>query len=439
MVAIQYRPSGHSAKEISDDVESAIHSGALTPGAALPSVRGLAGELRVAPGTVATAYKLLRDRGMVESRGRAGTYVRPRPEPITRSSAAPIEVDVVDLASGQPDPALLPALPAPPVAGVAAAPVSFILPTLLALGRERLAADGVNAEALTLSSGGLDGIHRVLSAQLRPGDIVAIEDPGWPNALDLIAALGMRPYPLPVDEEGPLSEPMAGALRAGARAVIVTNRAHNPTGTYLTRQRAGELRAVLAPYPQTVLIEDDHAAELADVELSSLAGATASWAFIRSAAKPYGPDLRLALIAGDQATIARVDARLRVGSGWVSTVLQHLVVQLWTSPATTSALQTAARAYAERRQGLIAQLARRGITAQGRTGLNVWVPVTDETAVVSSLFQARWAVAPGARFRQASGPGVRITVSALNEANIPQLADDLAAAMKTPPQSSYTA
>jgi DNA-binding transcriptional MocR family regulator len=441
MVPIQYRPVGRSAKEISDSFESAIRASALQPGDPLPSVRSLAGELAVAPGTVAAAYKLLRDRGVVEARGRNGTYVRPRPPLAARSGTAALELGVVDLASGQPDPGLLPSLNLltfPQVSGPAAAPGEFVLPELLARGRERLDADGIAAEAITLTSGGLDAIHRVLTALLRPGDAVAVEDPGWPNALDLIAALGLRPYPLPMDAEGPLPEPLATALRAGVRAVIVTSRAHNPTGVFLTARRAGELRTVLAGYPQTVVIEDDHAAELAGVELASLAGVTDSWAFVRSTSKPYGPDLRVALVAGDEATIARVDGRMRVGSGWVSTLLQRVVLGLWTSDDVASVVAKAAVEYDHRRELLIAELAQRGIASTGRTGLNVWVPVVDETATVTSLRQARWAVAPGARFRQASGPGLRITVSALTSSTIPRLADDVAAATAVAPQSSYT-
>ena len=442
MVSIQYRVSGSSAKEISDSLEAGIRAGDLQSGALLPSVRTLAGELDVAPGTVAGAYKLLRDRGLVQSRGRQGTFVRPQATPGARSAPVPIATGVIDLRSGQPDPGVLPPLSLlrpPDPAGPAAAPPAFVLPELLALGRERLAADGIRADTLTLASGGLDGIHRVLAAQLRPGDIVAVEDPGWPNALDLIAAMGLRPHPWPLDAEGPLPDGLRTALRAGARAVIITSRAQNPTGAYLTHQRAGELRAVLADFPQTLVIEDDHAAELAGVDLASLSGATDSWAFVRSTSKPFGPDLRLAIVAGDDATIARVDDRMRVGSGWVSTLLQHLVLGLWSSPAVASVVAKAATSYDERRDRLIAELAARGIVAIGRSGLNVWVPVADETAVVAGLLQAGWAVAPGARFRQTSGSGVRITVSELTASIIPTLADDLATVTAVNPPSHYSA
>jgi DNA-binding transcriptional MocR family regulator len=278
----------------------------------------------------------------------------------------------------------------------------------------------------------------VLSARLRPGDLVAIEDPGWGNALDLVAALGLRPYPLELDAEGPRPESLRAAVRAGARAVVVTSRAQNPTGAFLTHRRADELRSVLAETPQTLVIEDDHAAELAGVELATLAGTTEHWAFLRSTSKPYGPDLRLALVAGDEDTIARVDGRMRTSSGWVSTLLQRLVLDLWTSSEATAVVAAAGATYDRRRRGLITALAERGIIATGRTGVNVWVPVADETAVVTGLLRAGWAVAPGARFRQAASPGVRITISALTEATIPRLADDLAAAAAVTTPSFYT-
>lgn len=440
MMSVQYQAAGRNAKEISDSFESGIRGGDLAPDELLPSVRVLAGQLDVAPGTVAGAYRLLRDRGLVEARGRNGTRVRSRPPLAARSSSLPIGPDVVDLAGGQPDPGLLPVLSALPglAKGPAGAPPLLVLAELLALGRDRIADDGVPAEEITLASGGLDAIGRVLSARVRPGDTVAVEDPGWPNALDLIVALGLRPHPVALDAEGPRPESLRAALRAGARAVIITNRAQNPTGVFLTRRRAGELRNVLAGHPQTVVIEDDHAAELAGVELASLGGATNSWAFIRSTSKPYGPDLRVALIAGDEATIARVEGRMRVGSGWISTLLQRLVLELWTSSHAASVVAKAAGTYDARRHHLTSELAARGITSSGDTGLNVWVPVADETATVTSLLRARWAVAPGARFRQTSQPGVRITVSGLTTSTIPKLADDVATALAITPSTHYT-
>ncbi|NUS14075.1 MAG: GntR family transcriptional regulator, partial [Streptomyces sp.] len=79
--------------------------------------------------------------------------------------------------------------------------------------------------------------------------------------------------------------------------------------------------------------------------------------------------------------------------------------------------------------------AQRGIAAHGRSGLNVWVPVRDESAVVNGLRSRGWWVAAGARFRVASGPGVRITTADLEVADAPRLASDFAAALTDSPDT----
>jgi DNA-binding transcriptional regulator YhcF (GntR family) len=65
-----YRIKGRRASEIAADVEQAVGLGLLQPGAALPPLRELAEELGVNPNTVAAAYRLLRDRGVIETAGR---------------------------------------------------------------------------------------------------------------------------------------------------------------------------------------------------------------------------------------------------------------------------------------------------------------------------------------------------------------------------------
>lgn len=119
----------------------------------------------------------------------------------------------------------------------------------------------------------------------------------------------------------------------------------------------------------------------------------------------------------------------------MSRLLQYAVIDLWTSGAVDPA--ATARAYGERRDALVAALRERGVRAYGRSGMNVWVPVTDETGAVTRLLAAGWAVAPGARFRVDSGPGVRITVSPVSPAEIPALADAVAAAVRPAPGARY--
>ncbi|MGQ5635111.1 MULTISPECIES: aminotransferase class I/II-fold pyridoxal phosphate-dependent enzyme [unclassified Streptomyces] len=435
----EYPIQGRGAAEIAASVERAVGAGELLPGQSLPPMRELADRLGVNPNTVAAAYRTLRERGVIETAGRRGSRVRPKPATTGREELR-VEVPAGgrDLSEGNPDPALLPRL-APALAAAAEEgdrrPVLYggdpIDPGLVRLARAELDAGGVPDGPVTVTSGSLDAIERILTAHLRPGDAVAVEDPGWGSVLDLVPALGLRIHPVGVDDEGPRPEELRRALESGARALIVTDRAQNPTGASVTAPRARALRAVLREHPATLLVEDDHGHGIVDLPLHPLAGVTRHWALVRSASKAYGPDLRVAVLTGDPVTVDRVRGRQRLGPGWVSLLLQRAVARLWSQGAVDRA--AVAKAYGARRDGLVDALAERGVAAHGRSGMNVWVPVPDETGAVARLLQSGWAVAPGARFRVASPPGVRITVSTLTEGDIGRLADAVAAAVRPSP------
>ncbi|MFF2303844.1 aminotransferase class I/II-fold pyridoxal phosphate-dependent enzyme [Streptomyces sp. NPDC058128] len=429
----EYRIEGRRASDIAASVERGVGLGALEPGQLLPPMRELAGLLGVNPNTVAAAYRTLRERGVIETDGRRGSRVRPRPATTARGSIrVEAPAGVRDVSKGNPDPALLPAL------GEAFAEVARSYaerPGMYAeapvdeefgrLARAAFDADGVPDGPIGVTSGSLDAVERVLAVHLRPGDAVAVEDPGWGSLLDLVPALGLRPVPIAVDDEGPLPEAVERAIgKDGARAVIVTDRAQNPTGACVTEARAGELRRVLAGHPGVLLIEDDHGHGIVAQPLHPLAGGTDHWVLIRSVAKAYGPDLRIAAFTGDAETVDRVLGRQRLGPGWVSRLLQGTVAHLWAADAVDPAV--VARAYGKRRDGLVRALARRGVEAHGRSGMNVWVPVPDETGAVAGLVASGWAVAPGARFRMQAGPAVRVTVSGLGAGEIEGLAEAVA-------------
>jgi DNA-binding transcriptional MocR family regulator len=214
------------------------------------------------------------------------------------------------------------------------------------------------------------------------------------------------------------------------RAVVITTRAHNPTGAALSADRADALRGLLAGRADEVfLVEDDHCAGIAGAPLHTLAGSTRHWAFVRSASKAYGPDLRVAVLAGDRRTVERVHGRLRLGPGWVSHLLQDLAVGLWSDDAASRLVGEAEKQYTDNRTRLRTVLAERGVAAHGRSGLNVWVPVPDETVAITRLLGAGWAAAPGARFRIRSSPGMRVTVADLSAHEIDPLADAIAEAV----------
>ena len=402
-------------------------------------MRELAAELAVSPATVAAAYRTLRQRGFVVAERARGTSVAPQP-PVRVERAAELPPGVLDLASGNPDPRLLPSLadalarvePAHRLYGVEAK-----LPELVAAAESDFAGDGIHGD-VTVTGGALDAIERALQTELRAGDRVVVEDPGWPRVADLLHALGLTIAPVRVDRRGLDPEPLDDALRRGARAVIATPRGQNPTGAFADPARGSALRAVLARHPGVLVIEDDYVARVAGAPYVPLHEDGGRFAVVRSLSKVLGPDLRIALVAGDQLTISRIEGRQRLGPGWVSHILQQIAALLLRDETTGRLLARAERTYAERRAALVSALAARGIGAAGDSGIGVWVPLADEAAAVRELLAGGFAVSPGERYRVHAPPGIRVTTAALE----PDEAERLAAAfdgLRRAPASTYAA
>jgi DNA-binding transcriptional MocR family regulator len=427
-VSEQYQPgpiSGSSVGEIVASAEAAIAGARLAPGSLLPSVRRLARDLGVSPTTVAAALAELRRRGLVVSRPRSGTRVAERPPLRPARPVAAVPEGARDLASGSPDPALL-----PPLEPVAAPQRLYgedpVLPELAAVAAAAFEADGVPAGRICAVNGALDGIERVLAAHLSPGDAVAVEDPGWPGVLDVARMLGLRLEPVAVDARGMLPAALVAAQRAGARAVVLTPRGHNPTGAAMDAERASALRAVLAP--DLLVVEDDHLGPVAGTPWYTLAPAGGRWAAVRSVSKWLGPDLRLAVVAGDETTLTRVEGRQSLGPGWVSGLVQRLAARLWSDGTVMAGVGRAAEVYRERRDALAARLD----AAPAPSGINLWIPVPDEDAAVRALLGAGWAVAAGSPYRLRTGPAIRVTTAALDVAEAPRLAGAIDVAVRPP-------
>jgi DNA-binding transcriptional MocR family regulator len=417
--------TSRTADGLARDVESAIRSGALAPGDPLPTVRALAADLGVSSGTVAAAYRELRRRGVAAGAGRAGTRVRHAPAVAPRQPLA-VPPGVRDLRSGGPDPSLLPTRPMMRVQpGAYGAPP--VLPALHRVAADHLSADGIDPTHLSVVGGALDGVERVLGAWLLPGDRVAVEDPGYTAVLDLLGALGLVPVPLALDDRGVIPHGLAAALDAGARTVIVTPRAQNPTGWAWDRARVDEIRAVIGRHPEVLVVEDDHAGLVSGVPALTVNAGRERWATVRSVSKWLGPDLRVAVLAADPTTSGRVAGRQALGTGWVSHLLQQVVADLWSAPSTPAVLAAAAATYASRRVALAGALATEGFAATGSSGLTTWVPVGDEHAVVAGMLGSGWAVSPGDRFRIGSPSGIRIAFATLAANEAPRVAADLAA------------
>ena len=433
-VVIQNRITGATAAEIANSIEQ--HARRADSDEQLPTIRELAATLRVSPVTVAAAYRLLHARGLAVSHGRRGTRLRARsaPHPPTLRSVGSTE-GIVDLATGNPDPALLPSMDAA-IRGLRADAHLYGEPaelrSLIAFATAEFEADGVPAAAVTVTSGALDAIERVLREHTRAGDRVVVEDPTLPAFLDLTTSLGLTPQPCALDHEGLQPEAFDRALSPQTKAVIVTPRAQNPTGAAMSARRAADLSRVLRRRSHVVLIEVDPVGPVSGAPMATLTATPPEhWVSIKSTSKFLGPDLRVAVVAGDETTIARVERRQALGARWVSHLLQRLTLTLWSDPSSGRRFARAADVYTQRRQALIDALAAHAIPSFGRSGLNVWIPVREESAAVQALAARGWSVAAGERFRLRSAPGIRVTVSTMLPEDAGRFAADLSLTLRS--------
>jgi len=425
------RITGKTASDIFESIRLLAQSGQLLPGESLPPVRDLAGMLDVNRNTVASAYKRLVTAGIAVTQGRLGTAIR-RQEAPGEQEGVMLDSPLVDLASGNPNPAWLPDVTTawaqrpyrPRMYGEK--PVN---PELEAHGRHWFSNDCPNQFEIDLAHGAVDAIERLLSAHLVAGDKVAVEDPCFLSSFNTLRLAGFQSLGVAVDAEGLRADALEAALALGAQAVIVTPRAHNPTGWGLSRSRAHDLRALLERYPHVQVIVDDHFALLAEAPYWNVIPSTAQrWAVIRSVSKALGPDLRLAMVASDPQTSQRLRLRLAPGTSWVSHLLQDIVGNCLMAPEMAEQLSRARQDYARRRCALAEALSAEGIACATPTdGLNLWIPLQqDGQAVASLLARYGWLVRGGEVFGiRAPARGLRITVSTLEEAQAKRFAIDL--------------
>lgn len=422
---------GKTAAEIFDCVRALAQSQQLRSGDSLPPVRDLAVQLGISRNTVAAAYRRLVVAGIATTHGRLGTIIRNQYESSDQEGAQ-ADSPLTDLASGNPNAKWLP--------DIAAAlqrnpytPRLYGEPTVNA-GLYRYIQQWMQPDcpanfAIDLTHGAVDAIERLLSAYLVAGDKVAVENPCFLSSLHSLGALGLQATGVSVDDEGMQANELVEALRKGARAVLLTPRAHNPTGCSLSKKRAKELSQVLAQYPNVLIIVDDHFALLSTAHYHSVIPETATrWALVRSFSKALGPDIRVAAVASDSATSKELRLRLASGTSWVSHLLQDVVESIVTHPSTTALIEQAKQDYQQRRQTLEHALQKHGIAFQTNSdGLNLWLPLQgDDQAIALALARRGWLVRQGSSLAvEGESNGLRITISDISPEQCEQLAQDI--------------
>jgi DNA-binding transcriptional MocR family regulator len=425
-----------SARGIAAAVSRLVTAGSLPGGSRLPTVRDVARELGVSPTTVSEAWQSLLRAGAIQTRGRSGTFVAAVPRQRLRYAQMGGPALPRDLSTGVPDHDLLPDLTeALKRIGDGRLTTSYldapVLPALEDVLRSRWP---FRPERMTVVDGALDALDRITAAVVRFGDHVLVEDPAFPPMLDLLDAVGASVMGVPLDPDGLMVSDLSRRLAEfRPTALFLQPRAHNPTGVSMTRDRAAELARCVAEVPDLVVVEDDHAGDIASAPPVSIgAFLPDQTVHVSSFSKSHGPDLRLAAVGGPATLVSAVADRRLLGPGWSSRLLQAVLLDLLQDPVATAAVQEARDEYARRRTRLLESLARHGVTATAADGINLWLPVEDQQYAMVTLAAHGVAVAPGAPFRVNPGgtDHVRVTAGLVRD-GFDDLASILASAAGT--------
>lgn len=267
----------------------AIEAGTLRPGERLASVRAIRAQERFSTATVMQALARLESLGLVETRPRLGTFVRPHrtlptPEP-TRPKGGPCAVThsaliaqvltvvgdegLVPLGVSGPSPSLLPADELARAASAVfrrAAGAALRYETPAGYGPLRRA---VARRALTwgfaakpddvlITGGASEAIHLALSAVTRPGDAIAVESPAHYTTFQALEALDLKCVEIPCHPQTGLDldalERILGLQRVAA--VLAVPNFSNPLGSCMPEASKRRLVAMLGER-DIPLVEDD--------------------------------------------------------------------------------------------------------------------------------------------------------------------------------------
>jgi GntR family transcriptional regulator/MocR family aminotransferase len=273
--------------QIYRQIRDAVMDGRLRAGDALPSSRALARRLEVSRNTVVVVYERLRAEGFLDSRIGSGTFVSDDVRPRSRVAPAqsPLRARALwqDIPEG-PDMAAVrvafdfrPGVPDAshfPFAAWRARVTRQLRPEAVgtgahigaaghaefraALARHLGVSRGVRAapDEVFVTNGSQQAIDLIARVLLEPGDVVAVEDPGYPPTHRALRAHGCRVMGVPVDEEGLVVD----AIPEHARLVYVTPSHQYPLGMAMSMARRQALLDWAARADATIL-EDDYDSE----------------------------------------------------------------------------------------------------------------------------------------------------------------------------------
>jgi DNA-binding transcriptional MocR family regulator len=233
---------------------------------------------------------------------------------------------------------------------------------------------------ILITNGFTEGLHLVLTAITRPGDLIVTENPTHNTAIKMMRLAGLRIQGVPVREDGPdLAElkRVVGSEPVGCGFLIPSY--HNPTGLVISAEKRQKIFEIFEQY-RVPIIEDGFNEELRYSgthlpPLMALAGAGNNVIYIGSFSKILFPGLRIGWIMGDRQLISYLESIKRNRNIHTSFLDQAVFFEYLQSGCFEHYLKKARKVYKERHQKAV-ELANRYIPARkiwGEGGLHILV------------------------------------------------------------------
>jgi GntR family transcriptional regulator/MocR family aminotransferase len=447
------RPNMGLQAQIREMMVTAILDGQLPPGVPIPSSRDMAEQLGVARNTVMLAYQQLNDEGFLVSRQRSGNFVNPdmlagraaRGTPARAEAGGP-SVDwsrrfclhpgsqrsIVKPADwqryefpflyGQFDSSLFPTadwraccmktLSVLDIRAWAPDQITRDDESLVQQIRTRvLPRRGIwaSADELIVTVGAQHALYMVADLLVREGTRVGVEDPGYPDARNILASRTSQIVPLPIDAEGLLVDDRLRRLD-----YVYTTPSHQcPTGVTMPLARRSELLR-LAEEADFVVVEDDFESENRfDGEpfpaLKSL-DRSQRVIYVGSLSKNLAPGLRIGYVVAAPALVAELRALRRLMLRHPSAFVQRAFALFLALGHHDAQLRRLAVAQRERCAALLQAMARhapqcRVVPVQG--GGSCWVQLpagVDATELAARAAEHGVLIEPGDVFFLANPP-----------------------------------
>lgn len=305
--------------QLERELRSAIQSGRLAAGAALPSTRTLAGQLATSRGIVVEAYEQLVAEGYLQSRHGGGTRVAAgRSGGVAATAATAVPAFKIDFAYGRPDVSSFPrqawlrsirrVLVESPSSrfGYLDGHGAPELREALAAYLNRVRGTVASADRIVICNGFAQALHISLAVLGAMGALrIVVEDPGQSDTLDVAHEHRLEVCPVPVDGEGIDVEAIN---RLDADAAVVTPAHQFPMGGVLPAARRASLVA-WAEAGNRFVVEDDYDAEYRydRVPIGAVQGlAPERVIYAGSASKVLAPGLRLGWIVAPRDLVGRL-------------------------------------------------------------------------------------------------------------------------------------